>query len=448
MRMKMKLYGNKRKEDFKMKKILSTAGWLVMAAALTLGQASCSSDNDIIDELQPVKKNYTLTIRANKGGGEAVTRALELSSDGKSINALWTPDERVFIFKTNGDNFVNVGEMEPTDISDDGTSCTLVATITASALAEAGGIHEDDALTLVYYGSANGMGPVLDQDGTLATIQSYYDNCEASVKVKTIDSDNNITVVGLDETTTIDFENKQAIAKFTLRQLNGSPLPNNPSNVTITYKLGGSVSQTITLSNIPSTVYSTNGDGVLYAQFPPFESTVSIDADDDYTYTTPNQVSFAEGLFYPITVKMIKKGTIQEAFMNGKKIRLEFTALYNSSFSSDPILLGGLSVSSTFNEGRFGETTTNASGLISNLLKSVSVARSGENLLITVTTVEQMPTGFPYSIMPTNISGKTGTMTINTVDNDYTWSNTTIGKMITLNSITIDGTSITPLPIP
>ena len=54
-----------------MKNLLGIKGWLVMAAALTAGMASCSGD-DIADDVlpatpaTPAQHTYTMTIEATK----------------------------------------------------------------------------------------------------------------------------------------------------------------------------------------------------------------------------------------------------------------------------------------------------------------------------------------------------------------------------------------------
>ena len=70
-----------------MKRILSTAGWLVMAAALTMGTIACSSDDTIGEVQQPQGvKTYTMTVEATMGGDDETTRALTL--DGTTLTLL------------------------------------------------------------------------------------------------------------------------------------------------------------------------------------------------------------------------------------------------------------------------------------------------------------------------------------------------------------------------
>ena len=113
---------------------------------------------------------------------------------------------------------------------------------------------------------------------------------------------------------------------------------------------------------------------------------------------------------------MIKSGTIQEAFQNGNETKFSFTAMGKE-----------LTISSLFYNDAFGETTI--SGTAASMITSSSMEKDGKNLIISV-----------------NAMGKSGTMTIDTVGNTYTWSDATVGALIVLQSITINGVEITQLP--
>ena len=110
------------------------------------------------------------------------------------------------------------------------------------------------------------------------------------------------------------------------------------------------------------------------------------------------------------------KPTLADAFVDGNTTALAFTSAY-----------GDLTLSATYNNG-FGAVTKG--GTLASMVSTASMAKDGNNLVINITV---MGIG-------------SGSMTINTVNNTYTWSNASVGSQITLNSITIGGKSITPLP--
>ena len=86
-----------------------------------------------------------------------------------------------------------------------------------------------------------------------------------------------------------------------------------------------------------------------------------------------------------------------------------------------------LTLTSTYSAGSFGEVTP--TGNMYYAITSASMARSGNNLVISVTV---------------NVGGmlREGSMTIDIGNNTYSWSNAVVGSMITLSDITINGTSI------
>ena len=301
-----------------MKIFIKTTGWLAMAAALTLGTAACSSDDDVITE-QPVNptepKTYTLTIQAskgeNKGGDAASTRALSYS--GNALIATWKTGETVKVYKvtqSNGnDVYTSIGTLTA---QGNGATATLSGSLT-------GDIALNDHLALFFIG---GVLDYRDQTGTLDNISSKYDYATAYTEVSKVDG-SNITVVDAgtkDET--IPFDNQQAIVKFTLKDNTGNPISMkslrlhdaNDHIIDISDFLNetdhmGDI--TVTRSTAGSEFYvaiKTEEDYV-EPNLVPSSLNLTLTATDDtdiYTYTKSG-VQFECGKYYEITVKMTKQ---------------------------------------------------------------------------------------------------------------------------------------------
>ena len=87
-----------------------------------------------------------------------------------------------------------------------------------------------------------------------------------------------------------------------------------------------------------------------------------------------------------------------------------------------------LTLSAAYDDGAFGAVTK--TGTMATMITASSMEKSGNNIVINV-----------------DVTGVgSGSMTINTVNYTYWWSNQAVGRMITLTKITIGGNSINPLP--
>ena len=260
-----------------MKKITFLTYALLIFAAMT----GCKQN-------EPASPIYTMTVEATKTPDDLQSNAAIrriLSLDGHTLNATWSAGEKVSVFAPDKKGTLSATEIE-------GNSCLLTGEITASPKPAVG-----SDLELVYYGHAVQDGNFKEQDGTLQTISDYYDEARANVRVKEISGNNIIT-------THADFVNQQAIVKFTLMDKETSQLL-TPSSFNVEGK--------ISLSGLTASTYSTNGgNGVLFVAIPGFEGkTLTITADADapsktYTYTKSG-VTFVNGKYYEITVKMQKQ---------------------------------------------------------------------------------------------------------------------------------------------
>ena len=286
--------GMNNKENDMMKKIyfgiLLTAG---------LAMAACSSDES---DTEPVRKTYTLTVNATKAAnevaGRAATRALSL--DGNTLNASWATSEKVFVegkYYGTDTYFLFQGNIKPQSA---GTTTILSGTISLP-----------DGTTYPSIQAAIGSPAILNlqfprsgdldytgQTGTLADIAARYDYATASIEVG-IDQDR---IVPIQQTAT--FENQQAIVRFTLIDKADGVTRLSPTALTVQYG-----AETLVLTAIPEATYTTNGAGVLFVAIPGFENKdVTLTATvggNTYTYSKSG-VTFANGEYYEINVKMIK----------------------------------------------------------------------------------------------------------------------------------------------
>ncbi len=279
-----------------MKKDIRTLAALLIASAAFV---ACSSDDNIISENQqpanPTGK-YTMTINASKGGDGATTRALTIDDSGAKnvLNATWATTENVYVQKAGA---WATGSLQP---QADGATATLKGELSGIT------INANDVLTLQF--PKSGAISYAGQLGTLADIAANFDYATASVTVASISASGNINP----EDATTTFTNQQAIIKFTLKDKGNSDAAISPTALTVT-----DGTSTVELTSIPAATYTANGaDNVLYVAFPAAGSakTVTLTAtvgDDTYTYEKSG-VTFTNGQYYEITVKMTKAPTLAE----------------------------------------------------------------------------------------------------------------------------------------
>lgn len=227
---------------------------------------------------------YHMVVNATKGeDNKANGPKRVLGLDGATLNATWATGEEVTVYN----------ETKQTTISgvltaqSDGTSTTLEGEL-------AGIIEPSDVLTLKFL-SPN----YTEQKGTIEYISANCDYAEASVTVASVSSGN------ITPTTDAVFENKQAIVKFTLIDKAEGTTLLKPATLTI----NDGTSDIATLTDIPASTYTTNGDGVLYVAIPGFaDKTLTLTATigtKTYSYEKEH-ATFMNGQYYAITMKMEK----------------------------------------------------------------------------------------------------------------------------------------------
>ena len=264
---------------------------------LTIGLAltACSSDDSNTEQ---VYRTYTMTIDATKGANEAASRATTraLTLTGSTLNATWTTTERVYVQgKKLSDNsyFWFEGYLQPHSA---GTTTQLNGVIslpTSFSISIDDAIGKPHKLTLQF--PRSGALDYTGQIGTLADTAAKYDYAIAEdVEVEVKEGQ----VRGVASAT---FVNQQAIVRFTLLDKADGTTLLNPTALTIQYG-GESLSLTI-----PADTYTTNGAGVIYVAIPGFsgkEVTLTAKVGDD-TYTfTKSGITFENGEYYEINVKM------------------------------------------------------------------------------------------------------------------------------------------------
>ena len=289
-------------------KSLSLAALLIASATFV----ACSNDDNIIEE-QPVEnptatKTYTMTIQATKGGDAATTRGLYTSTtDGKtSLNVTWNENEEVEVFQktqVTPETWTSLGKLKA-KASSDGTT-TLTGELT--------GLKDDNASTYplqfflhsgnVDYKNQNG---VLDRDDNATkSIEDNYDYASSTaVDNYTVDG-NKVVVSG-----GITLTSLQAIVKFTLKDaITGNPLNATSLKIKGSQYMIESMSPTaVTKLTKELTITPPSATNVIYAAISSVENsnfTLTATTGDNQTYTYEKSgVTFAEGKYYEITVKM------------------------------------------------------------------------------------------------------------------------------------------------
>ena len=311
------------KEDRIMKKYLAI---LATAAAFV----ACTKEVEQEPVEETAESNWTaISFTASKPAEE---KALALN--GSTLNATWDEGEEVWIYFYD----VHVGTLH-SEASDNNTT-TLTGYIDTQQLNREIGLTENGGPLYFYF--HNIPTHYVGQDGTLAKIAKDYDYCLRAVipkngyknHVQTSTADGWLEVIGVDyehgELPSIQFgANLQAIVKFTLLDENNSPInassftvsaqkeskytlvrnwnPYYPSEIAYFDDYWGPL--TVTPSE---TTYTTNGNGVLFVAMrintgtddPSSDILLSATAGDKtYYYQKPN-VSFEQGKYYEITIKM------------------------------------------------------------------------------------------------------------------------------------------------
>ncbi len=248
----------------------------LLMAGMTMG--SCSEEDNAVTGVQdvvPATAQYTMTVSATKGNPQ--TRALALDTEG-NITSTWTAGDEVKVYR--GDDLLGTLQADG-----NGAKTTLTGSLNTAPAA-------GDALTLQYLSPTYGT-----QDGTLTgsdhSIDKVCDYATASVTVSTVD-DQAKTIT---TTAGAQFQNQQAIVKFTLKKSGDEALIATQLTLTADGK------ETYTVS--PASAASE-----LYVALPALDNRplllTASDGTNSYVYNR-SAATFAASKFYPVSVTMTKQ---------------------------------------------------------------------------------------------------------------------------------------------
>lgn len=282
---------------------------LSLGALLSAGflLTACSNDDGVSDD-SPVESTWTLTVKATKGGNEATTRVLKPGETGdKTLYATWATTENVYVYYEKDEG--NHGVLHPTANSEEATLTgnPEEATLTGNLTGFADRFIEDQISSGGFYITLQfpreGQISYDRQNGTLEHISSDYDWATATVKVtaaKLVDNKNKILTAEY-----ANFENQQAIVKFTLKDNAGNSLNASSLKIAATGLIEyGEHQDDVVISPVEPT-------NVIWAALRGINGTVTLTAttvdEVTYTYTTKEPKTFTNGKYYDITVKMTQK---------------------------------------------------------------------------------------------------------------------------------------------
>ena len=261
-----------------MKKIKSIAGWLVMAAALTIAMTACSNPGIMVGKSQ----SYTLTVEASKDA-PATTRALGFDDVTGALDATWETGDLVYVYSVSGEapnETLSASPVATLVATADGTTTTLIGKFVTSYTPEAGARLRLKFLDPDY----------ATQDGTLDYIATHCDYATADVTIAEVDGKQVVT-------TAATFQNQQAIVRFSLKDKDTDDAI-AATSLSIEY---GSATYTVTPAAAASELYVAI-PGQTDAQIK-LNATVGT---DNYSYKK-TAATFENGSYYAIAVKMKKK---------------------------------------------------------------------------------------------------------------------------------------------
>ncbi len=248
---------------------------------------------------QPAKvQTYHVSIQAGKGDANQQNgprKALGLDGTGTTLTASWKTGEQVSVRNVT----------KSTDLTgflvaeSNGVQTTISGDLT-------GTINAGDELLLRF------LSPdYTNQQGTLAYIELHSDYAEATIHVKSV-TWGSITF----EENIADFHNRQAIAKFTLM--------NEARDAVL-----AASNLKVEVDNRSYNIHPASATSVIFVALPGFsDKTIKLTAtvgSDTYTFTSPtNGVTFEDGKYYTITVRMSKEEQVVHGFSISKTQQIEF----------------------------------------------------------------------------------------------------------------------------
>ncbi|MBQ9174429.1 MAG: hypothetical protein IJ161_11925 [Bacteroidales bacterium] len=251
-----------------------------VSALSALAVLSCSKETGM--EITPVQNpdqggstvTYTMTVPAGKGG--APTKALNLDEDTKTLNATWEKGDEVRVYE----GWSRRGTLYA-------QSSGVTTKLKGEFNVDPGDISVGDVLTLKFRNEEYST-----QDGTLEYIANNCDFSMADVTVKSVEGG----IITIKESSA-DFENQQAIVKFTLKNTSGTDFLKVKSLI-------------VNAGETTITVTPPSATSELFVAVPPVDNgaiTLTAIEDDssqsEWRYTRSG-ATFKMGEYYGITVKM------------------------------------------------------------------------------------------------------------------------------------------------
>ena len=290
-------------------KHFSLSALMIALAALT----ACSSEDNIVNDqtANPTEpKMYTMTIQASKGDA-STTRGLAF--DGEALNVIWNDGEEVEVMQrtqVTPEVWTSLGKLK----AQASANATTTLTGELQGLKDASG----SIFPLVFYLHSidmnyTGQNGVLDRDDNATkSIEDNYDHAVSSeVSDFTIDG-NTVTVSG-----GVTLTSLQAIVKFTLVDaLTGNPLNASSLNIKGSQYMIESMNPTAgTKLTHELTITPASATNVIYAAISSVANNFTLTATtDDGTYTyQKSAVTFTEGKYYEVKVKMLPEGAVNLA---------------------------------------------------------------------------------------------------------------------------------------
>ena len=261
-------------EDRKMRKKVLFLCTLYIAS-LSLILTGCNKN----EPEQPAKvQTYHVSIQAGKGDANQQNGPRKaLGLNGTTLTASWKEGERVSVRNvTKSTDLTGYLEAES-----DGVQTMISGDLT-------GTINAGDELLLRF------LSPdYTNQQGTLAYIELHSDYAEATIHVASVTWGSITFVEGI-----ADFENRQAIAKFTLmNEAKDAALAASDLKVEV--------------DNNAYNIHVDPATSEIFVALPGFsDKTIKLTAtvgSDTYTYTSPSAKSFEDGKYYAVTVGLAKK---------------------------------------------------------------------------------------------------------------------------------------------
>ena len=296
-----------------MKKIMTNIKTLAALLIASATLAACSSDDNEIQNAQPVNPTepqvYTMTIQATKATGGATTRGLSLDGTKHKLTPTWNEGEEVVVVQMVGTTNTTLGTLKA-KASNDGVT-TLTGKLT--------GLQAGAQLKFYLHGSTydyTGQTGVLLSDAN--SIEKKYDYAFFQTTDYVV---NNSTVT---VASGINLEAQQSIVKFTFVDNNGNAINAKSLEIETTNPLvekmnnidgtGNSLVKSMTITPASAT-------NVIYAAIRNTEP--NKDRPNDYTltvtdgngklYTYTKNVTFTNGKYYEVKVKMPKRCTLAKS---------------------------------------------------------------------------------------------------------------------------------------